>query len=211
MKPLLESKIKIAIVEDDLEILDYIVSLLKADNNIEVVKTFEEYNTAFNTIPNLILDVVVVDINLPGQNGIELVKALKPKIPTIQFIMYTSLFDAETVFSALKAGATGYITKETQPDKLSDAIKDAFKGGAPMSSDIARKIVKSFHEFENKSTNAQLSKREKEIINMLSQGLRYKEIADKLFLSTETVRTHIRNIYDKLQVNSRTEALNKYF
>jgi DNA-binding NarL/FixJ family response regulator len=211
MKPVLDNKIKIAVVEDDVEILDYIVSLLKTDYNIEVVKTFEEYNTAFNTIPKLVLDVVVVDINLPGQNGIELVKTLKPKIPHVQFIMYTSLFDAETVFLALKAGATGYITKETQPEKLGEAIRDAFKGGAPMSSDVARKIVKSFHEFEKKSNKAQLSKREQEIINMLAQGLRYKEIADKLFLSVETVRTHIRNIYDKLQVNSRTEALNKYF
>ena len=93
------------------------------------------------------IDVAVVDIHLPQQNGIELVKLLKPKLPSIQFVMYTSLFDTETVFSALKAGATGYLTKETQPEKLNDAIKEAFNGGSPMSSDIARKIVKSFHEF----------------------------------------------------------------
>ncbi len=206
-----EDKIKIAIVEDDKEILEYIVSILKTDKNIAIVKTFEDFNSAYKAIPDLLIDVAVVDIHLPQQNGIELVKLLKPKLPSIQFVMYTSLFDTETVFSALKAGATGYLTKETQPEKLNDAIKEAFNGGSPMSSDIARKIVKSFHEFEKRTSNIKLSQREHEIINMLAQGLRYKEIADKLFLSTETVRTHIRNIYDKLQVNSRTEAINKYF
>ncbi len=151
-----EDKIKIAIVEDDKEILEYIVSILKTDKNIAIVKTFEDFNSAYKAIPDLLIDVAVVDIHLPQQNGIELVKLLKPKLPSIQFVMYTSLFDTETVFSALKAGATGYLTKETQPEKLNDAIKEAFNGGSPMSSDIARKIVKSFHEFEKRTSNTKV-------------------------------------------------------
>ena len=124
--------------------------------------------------------------------------------------MCTSFEDTDSVFNALKAGAMGYLTKTTQPSKILDAIVEVYHGGSPMSSHIARKVVASFHNEPKINSELQkLSEREKEILSLLSEGLRYKEIADKLFLSTETVRTHIRNIYEKLQVNSRTEALNR--
>lgn len=126
--------------------------------------------------------------------------------------MCTSFEDTDSVFRALKSGAKGYITKTTQPSKILDAIVEVYHGGSPMSSNIARKVVASFHKQQQETAEMKkLTEREKEILHLLSEGLRYKEIADKLFLSTETVRTHIRNIYEKLQVNSRTEALNKTF
>ncbi len=126
-------------------------------------------------------------------------------------MIYTSFNDTDLIFEALKAGASGYITKTTEPSKLMEAIIDIHNGGSPMSSEIARKVVSSFQQKEIKINQEieKLSEREKEILNRLSEGLRYKEIADNLFLSTETIRTHIRNIYRKLQVNSRTEAINK--
>lgn len=208
---MIKEKIKVILVEDDTDILEYIVSLLIKNNELEIVKTFNDFDSAKNEIKEINADVAVVDIHLGSASGIDLVKEIKPELMDLQFIMYTALYDAETVFAALKAGATGYLTKETPPQKLADAIIDAYYGGSPMSSDIARKIVKSFHQIEKNKINEQLSKRENEIIYMLADGLRYKEIADKLFLSTETVRKHIRNIYEKLQVNSRTDALNKFF
>ncbi|MCC6722341.1 MAG: response regulator transcription factor [Bacteroidia bacterium] len=208
---MIKEKIKVILVEDDTDILEYIVSLLIKNNELEIVKTFNNFDSAKNEIKEIYADVAVVDIHLDRSSGIDLVKEIKPELMDLQFIMYTALYDAETVFAALKAGATGYLTKETPPQKLADAIIDAYNGGSPMSSDIARKIVKSFHQIEKNKINEQLSKRENEIIYMLADGLRYKEIADKLFLSTETVRKHIRNIYEKLHVNSRTDALNKFF
>ena len=153
-----------------------------------------------------------MDIHLPGKDGIACVSELKPIHNSIQFMMCTSFEDSDLVFKALKAGASGYITKTTQPSKILDAIVDVFNGGSPMSSNIARKVVESFRNLNSQNTEIRkLTELEKEILNLLSKGLRYKEIADVLFLSTETVRTHIRNIYEKLQVNSRTDALNKVF
>lgn len=206
-----EHKIRIAILEDDVDILNYILLLLSKHDEIEVTGTFGDYAAAIKNIGTITVDVMIVDINLPGESGIDFVREAKPLFPAVQFIIYSSLFDTDTIFSALKAGSTGYLTKETPPDKLAGAIKDVYNGGSPMSFDIARKIVKSFHEYEKRPANVLLSQRENEIIHLLAKGLRYKEIADKLFLSTETVRTHIRNIYEKLQVNSRTDAINKYF
>jgi DNA-binding NarL/FixJ family response regulator len=149
---------------------------------------------------------------LPSKDGIACVLELADTNNATSYVMCTSFEDTDSVFRALKAGAKGYITKTTQPSKILDAIVEVYHGGSPMSSHIARKVVDSFHKLpEDNFEMKKLSEREKEILHLLSEGLRYKEIADKLFLSTETVRTHIRNIYEKLQVNSRTEALNKTF
>ncbi|HBI02096.1 MAG TPA: response regulator transcription factor [Flavobacterium sp.] len=205
-------KIKVAIVEDEKQIREGLAMLINGSEGFSCVHTYESAEEAIESIPDLDIDVVLMDIHLPGKNGIECIEILKPKCEEIQFLMCTSFEDTDSVFKALKAGATGYLTKTTQPSKILDAISDVHKGGSPMSSHIARKIVASFHhQGEENVELKKLSIREKEVLNLLSQGLRYKEIADKLFLSTETVRTHIRNIYEKLQVNSRTEALNKTF
>lgn len=201
--------IKVAIVEDEENIRESLQLLINGSEGFCCVQTFGSAVQALREIPFLDVDVVLTDINLPIMNGISLVSELKPRFPKIQFLMCTSFEDSETVFDALKAGATGYLTKTTQASKILDGIVEVYNGGSPMSSEIARKIVTFFHAPPKNASFNLLSNREQEILLLLSKGLRYKEIADKLFLSTETVRTHIRNIYDKLQVNSRTEAINK--
>lgn len=204
--------IKVGIVEDEKQIRESLAVLINGSEGFSCIHTFETAEEAMVSIPNLHLEVVLMDIHLPGKDGIDCILDLKPKCNSVQFLMCTSFEDTDSVFKALKAGASGYITKTTQPSKILDAIVEVFNGGSPMSSNIARKVVNSFQNsnIENKEM-LKLSEREKEILLLLSKGLRYKEIADNLFLSTETVRTHIRNIYEKLQVNSRIEALNKVF
>ena len=204
-------KIQVGIIEDEPEILESLKSLIQRSEGFLCEHTFQSAEEALQKIPNLALDVVLTDIHLPGKSGIDCVAELTPRFPSIQFLMCTSFEDTESVFKALKAGATGYLSKTTQASKLLDAIADIHKGGSPMSSHIARKIVASFQQTATNTELEKLSQREQEILQLLSKGLRYKEIADQIFISTETVRTHIRNIYQKLQVNSRTEALNKVF
>lgn len=205
-------EIKVGIVEDEKQIRESLVILINGSEGFSCVHAYESAEAAIAAVPSKELDVILMDIHLPGKDGIQCITELKPLCPETQFLMCTSFEDTDSVFRALKAGATGYLTKTTQPSKILDAIVEVYKGGSPMSSHIARKVVASFQPGNNQKAELQkLSEREKEILNELSQGLRYKEIADKLFLSTETVRTHIRNIYEKLQVNSRTEALNKTF
>ncbi|MEO8759869.1 MAG: response regulator transcription factor [Bacteroidia bacterium] len=204
-------QITVGIIEDEKEISESMMSLINESEGFSCTHVFENAQQALDKIPTLKLDVVLTDIHLPDKSGIECIMELKPKCPNTQFLMCTSFEDTESVFKALKAGATGYLTKTTQPSKLLDAIVEIYKGGSPMSSNIARKIVASFSNVDENKELEKLSQREQEILQLLSKGLRYKEIGDKLFVSTETVRTHIRNIYQKLQVNSRTDALNKVF
>jgi len=204
-------KLRIGIVEDEKQIREGMVMLINGSEGFSCEHSFSNAEDALQHLPGLELDVVLMDIHLPGKSGIDCVAELKPRCNKTQFIMFTSFEDDESVFKALKVGAPGYLTKTTQPSKILDALLDVHKGGSPMSSHIARKVVGSFHLSDHNSEWQKLSAREKEILDLLAKGFRYKEIADQLFLSTETVRTHIRNIYEKLQVNSRTEALNKAF
>lgn len=204
-------KIRVAIIEDEIEIRQSLSLIIDGSEGFECKNCFSNAEDAIESIPKLELDVVLTDINLPGKSGIECISELKPKCPNINFLICTSFEDSETVFKALKAGASGYLTKTTQPSKLLDSIVEIYNGGSPMSSHIARKVVSSFNQVQASTDLEKLTSREKEILELLSKGLRYKEIADKLFLSTETVRTHIRNIYEKLQVNSRTDALNMVY
>ncbi len=203
--------VSVAIIEDEKEIRQSLQVLINGSEGFTCVHTFSNAEDAIRNIPELHLDVILTDINLPGQSGIDCINLLKPRCPNTHFLICTSFDDSENVFRALKAGATGYLTKTIQPSKLLDAIMDAYHGGSPMNSHIARMVVTSFSESSRNSELEKLSGREKEILDLLSKGLRYKEIADRLYLSTETVRTHIRNIYGKLQVNSRMDALNKVF
>lgn len=204
-------KLNIGIVEDEKQIREGIAALINEHEAFACKHTFECAEDAIKEIPTLNLDVVLMDIHLPVKSGIECVAQLKPLCLNTQFVMFTSYEDTDSVFNALKVGATGYLIKTTQFSKVSEALIDVSNGGSPMSSHIARKIVTSFHAAENNIELQKLTAREKEIVEYLSKGLRYKEIANKIFLSQETVRTHIRNIYEKLQVNSRTDALNKLF
>ena len=157
-------------------------------------------------------DVVLMDINLPRMSGIECTRRLKERQPDVPIMMLTIYEDDEKIFDSLTAGASGYLLKKTPPAKLLDAILELHNGGSPMSSRIARKVVETFRALGTSSKEIEnLSKRESEILSHLAKGYRYKEIADTLFISIETVRTHIRNIYEKLHVRSRSEAVLKAF
>ncbi|MDO9000455.1 response regulator transcription factor [Sediminibacterium sp.] len=206
-------KIRVVIVEDQKNIREMMSVLVNGTNGLEVVGAYGSGEEALTEIPKIEANVALLDINLVKLNGVELLKLLKPKCPNLEFIMCTAIDDAETIFSSLKAGAVGYLTKATTPTKIIEAIVDVYNGGSPMSNQIARKVVRSFGEqiTNNVEMPEMLSQREKEILLLLTKGLRYKEIANKLFVSIETVRTHVRNIYLKLQVNSRTEAINKVY
>ncbi len=201
--------ITIAIVEDKEELLRNMQLILSYYPELSIVASYtnaEDFINASHTG----VDVVVMDINLPGLSGIKAVEKVKPQYPQLQFLMCTIYEDEENIFEALCAGATGYILKNTPPERLLQAIKDIHAGGSPMSPNIARKVITALQPRQQLNKDyALLSAREKEILDMLAKGHRYKEIAAELFISIDTVRTHIRNIYEKLQVTSRTEALNK--
>ncbi len=204
--------IQVAIVEDDHEILQSFLNLLKNDEEISVVKTFPDAESFISAFTDLNVDVVLMDIMLPGKTGIQAVAELKPKRPKVQYLMCTIYEDEEKVFNALCVGATGYMLKNSSPSEISDAIKTVFHGGSMMSATIARKVVQSFHSRQVQSSEIEnLTSRQWDILNFLDQGYRYKEIADKMNLSFETIRTYCRNIYEVLQVHSRTDALNKVF
>ncbi|MGV3630446.1 MAG: response regulator [Bacteroidota bacterium] len=204
-------EIKVAIIEDELELQQEIRLLVNGSENFSCVAAFSNAEDAIKQIPELEVDVILTDIHLPGKSGIECIEALKTLCPDVHFLVCTSFEDSETVFKALKAGASGYLVKTTKPSILLDAITDVHRGGAPMSSQIARKVVHSFHQTESNTELEKLSKREKEILDLVAKGFRYREIADTLFVSSDTVRTHIYNIYQKLQVNSKMEAINKVY
>lgn len=205
--------IRVAVIEDEEQTRNMLASLISVQERYECIGAFENGEDAISHIPGLKPDVVLVDIHLPGLSGTQCVARLKARLPGTQFVMCTSLEDTDTIFGALQAGATGYITKSTPPDKISEAITDVYNGGSPMSSQIARKVITFFQQRTEKANKEldKLSTREQEILDYLSKGYRYKEIASVLFINIETVRKHIHNIYEKLQVNSRTDALNKVY
>ncbi|HML57073.1 MAG TPA: response regulator transcription factor [Ferruginibacter sp.] len=203
-------KISIAILEDEEIIRNALITLLCVQPDIEIAATYETGEAALDQLSHKPVDVLLFDINLPGISGIETISRLKTVQPQIQCMAITSYDDADNIFNALKAGATGYMLKNIQPDKLSEAIKEIHAGGSPMSSQIARKVVTEFANLkEDVLYSAALSRRENEILQLLAKGFRYKEISAQLFISVETVRTHIRNIYEKLQVKTRDEAIRK--
>ena len=203
--------IKVAIVEDTEIIRDSLTMLVKGSAGFNCVGVFGNAEDALVQLPLLCPDVVLMDIGLPGISGIECVRKLKPQCANTQYLMCTVFDDDENIFDALKAGATGYILKKTPPAMKLDAIADLHNGGAPMSGQIARRVIEVMQKPKVNDELALLSAREKEILTLLSKGLRYKEIGEQLHISTATVRTHIHKIYEKLQVQSRTDALNKVF
>lgn len=208
----MKAKKTVVVVEDDAGLRDQLVRVLKSARDIECLYAVSSGEEAIQTIPNRPLDVVLMDIQLPGMSGIECVVALKKRLPALEFIMLTVYEDAERIFSALKAGASGYLIKSGPPEKLFEAIRDVHSGGAQFSAHIARKVVQHFQGRERVTRETEkLSPREVEVIELLASGYIYKEIADKLGIGTETVRTHVKNICVKLQVKNRTEAVAKHF
>ena len=207
--------IKVAIVEDTPDQREALFQLVNGSPGFTCVTVCASAEEAFDKIPRARPDVVLMDIQLPGRSGIEAVCRLKHELPGAQFMMLTVLEDHDRIFEALAAGATGYLVKKTAPARLLEAIQDLHQGGAPMSGQIARHVVTTFQGIaaapHPSDAMTALSPREQEILHLLAQGFLYKEIVDRLGISLGTVRTHIRKIYDKLHVCTRTDAINKAF
>jgi len=204
--------IAVAIVEDDVPAREILAGWIRNAEGFRCVGEFDDAETALATLPHEKPSVVLFDINLPGMNGIECVRKLKPRLPDTQFVMVTVYEDANHIFNALSAGASGYLLKQTRRNELIDALKDVHAGGSPMSSQIARKVVQNFHRNETQmdGETVQLSGREREVLELLARGYLYKEIAEQLKISVQTVNTYIRRIYEKLHVRSRAQAVAKY-
>jgi DNA-binding NarL/FixJ family response regulator len=203
--------IRVCIVEDLSEVRDGLVELIQSDEELQMVNSFKDAETAIQKLPALQADIVIMDINLPGMSGIDCIKTIKDKCPDTQFMMFTVYENDEKVLQALKAGATGYLLKRTEPKRIVESIKELSQGGSPMSSNIARKLLTLFVHEKAITKKEVLSDRENEVLQLLADGLLYKEIADRLYIGHGTVRQHIHNIYEKLHVHNRTEAVNKYF
>jgi DNA-binding NarL/FixJ family response regulator len=200
--------IRLAIVEDDADLRRELVSQLGSQPDLMVVKEFPDAETATIGLPGLSVDVVLTDIQLPGNSGIELVRRMKRRMSGTDFLMLTTFNDDDLVFEALRAGAIGYLLKRNQPLEVAAAIRNIGDGGSPMSSSIARKVVGAFRSPDHDDYEP-LSPRERELIDLLARGRTYKECATSLDLSVDTVRTYIRRIYQKLHVHSRHEAVEK--
>jgi len=203
--------ITVSIVEDNDKLRETLARLLDRSGVTRCVSQHGSAEEALKAVPEVRPEVVLMDINLPGMNGVECVRQLKQLVPEIQIIMLTVYEDTENIFKALAAGANGYLLKRTSGKELIEAIQAVHGGGSPMTMHIARKVVQSFQKTTATAPpTGNLSEREQQVLDLLSQGLIYKEIADKLGIHYETVHTYIRRIYEKLQVRTRTEAVAKF-
>ncbi|MCG3158206.1 MAG: Transcriptional regulatory protein LiaR [bacterium] len=206
-----QTAIKVAIVEDNREIREGLAIFIGSSTGYVCTATYGDAENALEHLPDDPPDVVLMDIRLPKMSGIECVVRLKEQLPELQIMMLTMYEDDELIFKSLVAGATGYVLKKTPPAELLDAIRNLHNGGSPISSQIARKVVQAFQQSGRPLREAEaLTPRESEILSYLAKGYHDKDIANTLFVSLETVRTHVRNIYKKLHVRSRTEAVLKY-
>jgi len=204
--------IRVALVEDDHQVRAGLRLLIDHSKKCACVAAFGSAEEALARLPTLQADVVLMDIRLPGMSGIECIRELKLRQPKFQIMMLTVFEEHDRIFQSLTAGASGYLLKQTPPDKLLEAITELHRGGAPMSTQIARRVVEVFQQAApGGDATAGLSPREKEIVALLAKGHLYKEIASQLGISVETVRTHIHNTYEKLHVRSRTEAVMKIY
>jgi len=203
--------IEVSIVEDDVPAREILAGWIRRADGFRCVSEFDDAESALARLPQEKPSVVLVDINLPGMNGIECVRRLKPRLPGTQFVMVTVYEDANHIFNALSAGASGYLLKQMRRNDLLAALKEVHGGGSPMSSQIARRVVQSFQRTGMESSDAEdLSPREREVLELLARGYLYKEIANMLQISVQTVNTYIRRIYEKLHVRSRAQAVAKY-
>lgn len=204
--------IGVALVEDNKGIRELMVELLRAQPEFEFKGAFETAEKFMLIANDIRPQVVLMDIQLPGRTGIECIREMKVRMPEIQFIVWTVFEDADKIYEALCSGATGYILKSSESRQIIDSIIGVGKGESHMSGSIARKLIDHFFvKKRSEDYTKLLTEREREILDLLTEGYRYKEIANKIHISIETVRTHIRNIYEKLQVNTRTEAINKVY
>lgn len=204
--------ITLCIVEDDQGTREQLAALLSREPKLRCVNTYSTGEDALRGLPHDRPDVALVDINLPGMSGIECVAKLTALLPNLKVLMLTAYKESDLIFNSLRAGARGYLLKKMVPAELVTAVEQAHAGGAPMSMQIASKVVEYFHQFERTASEvAKLTPREHEILELLAKGYLYKEIVERLGISMSTVRTHLQHIYDKLHVQSRTEATAKFF
>jgi DNA-binding NarL/FixJ family response regulator len=203
--------ISVSIVDDEKKLCKSIATFLNGSAGFRCASIYGSAEAALQHLQADKPDVVLMDINMPGMDGIECVRQLKALAPQVQVLMLTVYEDTERIFKALAAGATGYLLKRLEPEELLQAIRDVHAGGSPMSNSIARKVVASFQaaHLAGEKQNS-LSQREQAVLDCLAEGLAYKQIADQLGISINTIRTHLRHIYEKLHVQSRTEAVAKY-
>jgi DNA-binding NarL/FixJ family response regulator len=203
--------IQISIVEDDVRVRGSLARLLDSTDGFCCVSQHPSAENALAELPVTRPDVVLMDINLPGMNGVECVRRLKELLPETQVVMLTVYENTNIIFSALAAGASGYLLKKSSPEQLTKAIHEVHGGGSPMTSHIARKVVASFQQVTNPVHDYEkLSLREQEVLDCLAKGYLYREIAERLKITYATVHTHIRHIYEKLHVRTRTEAVTKH-
>ena len=200
--------IKVVIIEDEEDINQGLNHLIRLSSGFEC-RAYLNAEDAIRGIAKHAADVVLMDINLPGMNGIECTRLLKQYHPEMQIMMCTVYEDDENIFKAIAAGASGYILKRTEPGKLIESIRDLYNGGAPMSSQIARRVISSMQCVQKTLQDSLLSDREKEVLDLLAKGFRNKEVAEQLYISISTVKSHVHKIYEKLHVTSRIEAVNK--
>jgi DNA-binding NarL/FixJ family response regulator len=201
------------VIEDDAPLRDILTTWIHEAEGFSCLGVFPDTESAIAPIARARPEVVLVDINLPGRNGVECVRELKPRLPGTQFVMLTVYEDSNHIFDALSAGATGYLIKTTPREALIAALREVHAGGSPMSSNIARKVVQSLQHSKPKfqlQPADELSKRENEVLALLAQGYLYKEIADTIGISLQTVNTYIRRIYEKLHVHSRSQAVARF-
>jgi DNA-binding NarL/FixJ family response regulator len=203
--------IKVAIVDDDEGIRTSLSALIRRSSALRLTGDYPDAETALKEIPLRPPDVVLMDINLPGMKGFECVRELKAVVPKVQFLMLTVYEDSDSLFNSLKAGASGYLLKRTASERLIDAIRDVHAGGSPMTPQLARRVVQFFARPEGSDASvSRLTAGEKDFLDQLAKGYAYKEIADRLSISIDTVRSYVRTVYEKLHVHSRTEAVVKY-
>ncbi|HOC55431.1 MAG TPA: response regulator transcription factor [Verrucomicrobiota bacterium] len=203
--------IKVAIVDDDDGIRSSLASLIRRAPALRLVGDYPDAEAALKDIPQRPPDVVLMDINLPGMDGVECVRQLKGSLPAVQFLMLTVYEDSDSLFNSLKAGASGYLLKRTATTRLLEAIRDVHGGGSPMTPQLARRVVQYFSRtVGGDDPVSRLTPGEREFLEQLAKGYAYKEIADRMGISIDTVRSYVRTVYEKLHVHSRTEAVVKY-
>jgi DNA-binding NarL/FixJ family response regulator len=203
--------IEVSVVEDDVRVRSSLAHLIDASEGFRCASQHPSGENALEELPLVNPAVVLMDINMPGLSGVQCVSRLKQLLPKVQVVMLTVYENTDHIFSALAAGASGYLLKQTPPEQLLEAIRDVHAGGSPMSSHIARKVVASFHrQPQPASDQEKLSTREQEVLDYLVKGYMYKEIAEAMKISFDTVHSHVRKIYEKLHVRTRTEAVTKH-
>jgi DNA-binding NarL/FixJ family response regulator len=203
--------IRVAVVDDDEDIRTSLTAMIRRAPNFRLTGDYPDAETALREIPTHPPDVVLMDINLPGMNGVECVRQLKAAQPALQVLMLTVYEDSDSLFNSLKAGASGYLLKRTASSRLLESINDVYDGGSPMTPQLARRVVQLFAKSGNEDEDvSKLTAGEKEFLEQLAKGYAYKEIADRMKISIDTVRSYVRTVYEKLHVHSRTEAVVKF-